>query len=298
MLPGTFSFIMKKWDLIQKSAMNIMNKKKKVSWPFAYLLISFIYHASITAAGVIACIGSLALGLAAVFALEFAGVDVVYSLDVRKEDLRMKFGDAFEDLSSESTREKFSDIGNYESTKKELKDSIIFPIEEKGVSRAYNVKPVRGVLLFGPPGTGKTMIMKALANEIHVGFYLIKASNLVSALPGETERRLSNVFNIARKNQPCVLFIDEIDSIARSRQRSGADESRRAMLTQILMEMDGFRRSDKVIVVGATNAPQVLDSALMRPGRFDRIIYMPLPDYNGRKEIFRMYLASCRSRGR
>jgi len=113
---------------------------------------------------------------------------------------------------------------------------------------------------------------------------------MVSAMPGETERRLANVFNIARKNQPCVLFIDEIDSIARSRQRYAADESRKAMLTQILMEMDGFRRSDKVIVVGATNVPQVLDAALMRPGRFDRIIYMPLPDYNGRVEIFKKYL--------
>ncbi len=257
-------------------------------YPVAYMLISYSFGTGISA---LACIGSFAVGLVFLFALESSGVDVVYSLDVRKEDLRMKFGDAFEDLSSESTREKFSDIGNYESTKQELKDAIIFPIEEKGVSRAYNVKPVRGVLLFGPPGTGKTMIMKALANEIHVGFYLIKASNLVSASPGETERRLSNVFGIARKNQPCVLFIDEIDSIARSRQRSTVDEARRAMLTQILMEMDGFRRSDKVIVVGATNVPQVLDSALMRPGRFDRIIYMPLPDYGGRRSIFKMYLS-------
>lgn len=254
---------------------------------FAYVMLSYSFGTGIN---LYAAIGSFVIGLVFLFALESSGIDVVYSLDVRKEDLRMKFGDAFEDLSSESTREKFSDIGNYESTKQELKDAIIFPIEEKGVSRAYNVKPVRGVLLFGPPGTGKTMIMKALANEIHVGFYLIKASNLVSSAPGETERRLANVFNIARKNQPCVLFIDELDSIARSRQRFGADESRRAMLTQILMEMDGFRRSDRIIVVGATNAPQVLDSALMRPGRFDRIIYMPLPDYGGRKEIFKMYL--------
>ena len=253
----------------------------------AYVLVSYSFGLPIS---ILTALGSFAVGLIFLFALETAGIEVVYSLDVRKEDLRMKFGDAFEDLSSESTREKFSDIGNYEATKQELKDAIIFPIEEKGVSRAYNVKPVRGVLLFGPPGTGKTMIMKALANEIHVGFYLIKASNLVSAAPGETERKLANVFNIARKNQPCVLFIDEIDSIARSRQRFGADEARRAMLTQILMEMDGFRRGDKIIVVGATNAPQILDSALMRPGRFDRIIYMPLPDYGGRKQIFKMYL--------
>ncbi|MDE1865572.1 MAG: AAA family ATPase [Candidatus Micrarchaeota archaeon] len=260
-------------------------------YPFAYILVTYLYGGSITSMVFLTSIISMVLGLGFIFALEASGIDIVYSLDVRKEDLRMKFGDAFEDLASETTRERFGDIGNYESTKKELQDAIIFPIEEKGVSRAYNVKPVRGVLLFGPPGTGKTMIMKALANEIHVGFYLIKASNLVSAMPGETERRLANVFKIARKNQPCVLFIDEIDSIARSRQRAMVDESRRAMLTQILMEMDGFKRSDRVIVVGATNAPQILDQALMRPGRFDRIIYMPLPDYNGRKEIFKKYLS-------
>jgi SpoVK/Ycf46/Vps4 family AAA+-type ATPase len=264
-------------------------------WPAAYVLVSSLYGESIS---ILPCIGSLGLGMLFLFMLETNGIDIVYSLDVRKEDLRMKFGDAFEDLASETTREKFSDIGNYEATKKELSDAIIFPIEEKGVSRAYNVKPVRGVLLFGPPGTGKTMIMKALANEIHVGFYLIKASNLVSAMPGETERRLANVFNIARKNQPCVLFIDEIDSIGRSRQRASVDESRKAMLTQILMEMDGFRRSDKIIVVGATNVPQVLDAALMRPGRFDRIIYMPLPDYNGRKEIFKKYLSKLPMSGK
>jgi len=264
-------------------------------YPFAYVLISFLYGEPVKLLG---CVISLIVGVAFLFVLEGLGFDIVYSLDVRKEDLRLKFGDAFEDLASETTHERFGDIGNYESTKKELSDAIIFPIEEKGVSRAYNVKPVRGVLLFGPPGTGKTMIMKALANEIHVGFYLIKASNMVSAMPGETERRLSNVFNIARKNQPCVLFIDEIDSIARSRQRAASDESRRAMLTQILMEMDGFRRSDKIIVVGATNVPNVLDSALMRPGRFDRIIYMPLPDFNGRKEIFKKYFGKLPMSGK
>ena len=131
--------------------------------------------------------------------------------------MRLKFGDAFEDLNSENTKERFSDIGNYEAdgTRDEGCDNL--PIEQKGVSRAYNVKPVSGVLLFGPPGTGKTMLMRALANEIHVGFYLIKAANMVSAMPGETEKRLANVFNIARKNMPCILFIDEIDSIGRDK---------------------------------------------------------------------------------
>ena len=234
---------------------------------------------------------SFALGLLALFMMEGYGVDIVKALDVRKSDLRLKFGDAFEDLASEGAKERFSDIGNYEATKRELSDAIIFPLEQKGISKAYNVKPIRGLLLFGPPGTGKTMLMRAIANEIHAGFFLIQGSNMISGIPGETQRKLANVFKIARKNMPCVLFIDEIDSIARSR-RENSDEAQKEILTQLLQEMDGFNRLDKIIVVGATNVPQLIDPAVLRPGRFDRIIYMPLPDFEGRKKIFQHYLGN------
>ena len=258
-------------------------------YPAAYVLVSYSFGASVS---LLACLGSFALGLVVLFVLESFSIEVVYSLDVRKEDLRMKFGDAFEDLSSESTREKFSDIGNYESTKKELQDAIIFPIEQKGVSRAYNVKPVRGVLLFGPPGTGKTMIMKALANEIHVGFYLIKASNLVSSAPGETERRLANVFNIARKNQPCVLFIDELDSIARSQ---AAVRGRRVKEGHADPATHGDGRIQEGRQDNSRGRDQRASDARLGhnrgPAGSTRIIYMPLPDYTGRKAIFKMYLS-------
>jgi SpoVK/Ycf46/Vps4 family AAA+-type ATPase len=258
-----------------------------VLYPLAYLIASVSFSDKVLLLDPFA---SFAFGLLLLLVVETNGVDVVKALAVRKEDLRLKFGEAFEDLAAQDTKERFDDIGDYAATKKELKDAIIFPIEQKGISRAYNVKPVKGVLLFGPPGTGKTMLMRAVANEIHVGFYLIKASNLISPMPGETERHLAGIFAIARKNMPCVLFIDEIDSIARSRQKSGSDESRRGMLTQLLMEMDGFEATDRIIVVGATNTPQILDPAIMRPGRFDRIIYMPLPDFDGRRQIFKIYL--------
>ncbi|MDE1810829.1 MAG: AAA family ATPase, partial [Candidatus Micrarchaeota archaeon] len=225
-----------------------------------------------------------------VYVAEMYDVNPVKALEVRKQDTRLKFGDAFEDLMAEGNPERFDDIGNYDTVKRELKDAVITPLEEKGVARAYNIKPVKGILFFGPPGTGKTMIMRALSREIHASFYLVKAQTLISAFPGETERLMANMFEIAKKNSPAVLFIDEIDSIARSRESTDVSESHRQALTQLLTEMDGFKKSDHIIVVGATNVPNLVDPAILRPGRMDRLIYMPLPDLNGRRKILDLYL--------
>ena len=234
---------------------------------------------------------SFAIAPAAFYIMEYYNISTVRSLEVRKQDIRMKFGEAFEDLEAGSTTESFADIGNYEATKRELRDAIITPIEERGIARAYNVNPAKGILFFGPPGTGKTMMMRALANEIHAGFYYVKASNLVSSYAGETERMLANIFNVAKKNSPCVLFFDEIDALAVSRTSSVVDETHRQALSQLLVEIDGFQKASSVILVGATNRPDMIDSALLRPGRFDKLIYMPLPDKEGRKAIFRIYLS-------
>jgi len=234
-------------------------------------------------------IGTL-IALGIIFLMEFFNVKIVYALDIKKQDLRMKFGEAFEDLEEGTVAENFDDIGNYESVKKELTDAILAPIEERGISKAYNVRPSKGILLFGPPGTGKTVMMRALANEVRAGFFYIKASNLISAFPGETEKAISNIFKIAKKHSPCVLFFDEVDSIAESRQSVNINESSRQAISQLLIEMDGFQQINNVIIVGATNAPNIMDPAILRPGRFDRIIYMPPPDFNGRKKIFEIYL--------
>ncbi len=222
--------------------------------------------------------------------METMGIKVVNVLDIRKQDLRMKFGEAFEDLEAGNVSETFDDIANYAATKRELVDAVLAPIEERAISKAYNVKPSKGILFFGPPGTGKTLMMRALANEVHAGFFYVKASNLISAFPGETERMISNIFTIAKKNAPCILFFDEIDSIAPSRDKLAAGDATRQAMSQLLIEMDGFQKTSNVIMVGATNSPNLLDKAVIRPGRFDKIIYLPPPDYNARKLIFNLYL--------
>ena len=259
-----------------------------IAYPLLYIAMSLTFKNVFT---YIVPLGSFLLAPALLYILELYRVDVVKALDVRKEDLRLKFGEAFEDLNASSPTEKFSDIGDYEATKKELREAIISPIEEKAVARAYNIKPVKGILLFGPPGTGKTLLMRAIANDIRAGFFLVRSPDLVSASPGETEKRLSNIFTTARKNAPCILFFDEIDSITRSRSQGGTDEVHRQILSELLIQMDGFQKLKNVIVVGATNTPNIIDNAVLRPGRFDRAIYMPLPDFHGRREIFKIYLS-------
>jgi transitional endoplasmic reticulum ATPase len=258
-----------------------------VLYPILYVGISIYFNNSYQ---VIVAFGSFLIAPAFLYILESYKIDIVKALDVRKEDLRLKFGEAFEDLIASNPNEKFSDIGNYESTKKELREAIISPMEDKALSRAYNIKPVKGILLFGPPGTGKTMIMRAIAKDVRAGFFMVKAPDLVSSLAGDTEKRLANIFSIASKNAPCILFFDEIDALARSRSQGNVDEVHRQILSGLLIEMDGFQKMKSVVVVGATNVPDLLDPALLRPGRFDRAIYMPLPDFNGRKEIWKIYL--------
>jgi len=228
------------------------------------------------------------LPILVVFLLENFGYEPSLEIEIVKKDMGRKFAAlGIEDLSFGS-KEKFSDIGDYEETKKEIYESIVLPIEEKAMGGAYGIKPVKGILLFGPPGTGKTLLMRALANEIKVGLYYVKASNLLSPYQGVTEKNISEVFALAKKNAPCILFFDEIDAIAPRREMTESEENRR-VLSAILQELDGFTPETNVIFVGATNAPNLIDPALLRPGRIDKIIYFPLPDEKARKLIFKIH---------
>jgi SpoVK/Ycf46/Vps4 family AAA+-type ATPase len=259
-----------------------------IGYPLAYILV--VLFTGIQSIPYLIIGASLFVAPALSYVLQLYNIDIVKALEVRKMDTRLKFGEAFEDLQVEKATEKFSDIGNYENTKKELTEAVLGPIEERGIARAYNITPAKGLLFFGPPGTGKTMMMRALANEIHAGFFYVKTADLISAFPGETEKKIANIFTIAKKHQPCVLFFDEIDSIGSSREGANIDQSRRLALSQLLVEMDGFQKNDRIIVVGTTNVPDILDKALLRAGRIDKIVYMPLPNATARKLIFELYL--------
>ncbi|MGC8662164.1 MAG: AAA family ATPase [Candidatus Micrarchaeia archaeon] len=219
--------------------------------------------------------------------LELNDISVVKALEVMKHDFMAHFGEGFEDLTS-GANETLEDIANYEATKEELKTAIISPIEHREISGAYGVKPTKGILLFGPPGTGKTLMMRALANEIRAGFFYIKASSILSPYSGESAQRISSIFAVAKKHTPCVLFFDEIDGIAGMREAQS--EAGKQILSTLLSEMDGFQKIENVVIVGATNAPNLIDPSILRPGRFDKLIYMPLPDAHGRAELFKYYL--------
>ena len=176
------------------------------------------------------------------------------------------------------------DVGGYEDVKKELMEAIMLPLQKPELAYVYGLKPPRGILLFGPPGTGKTFLMKALAKEIDYPFFYVKSTAVMSKWYGESERRIREIFERARKKAPAILFFDEIDAIARDRGRAG--EHTASLVTALLQELDGFREDKPIIFVAATNRPDVIDKALLRPGRIDKIIYMRPPNFEERKAIF------------
>ncbi len=221
--------------------------------------------------------------------MESNGVNIVRTLDVAKQDFIEKFNEGVEEIAA-NARETLNDVANYDQTKEELKAAILAPIEHREISGAYNVKPAKGILLFGPPGTGKTLLMRALSNEIRGRFFYVKTSSLISPFQGESASRLAKIFATVKKHPPAILFFDEIDAVAGSRELKESDESRQ-LLSTLLGEMDGFQKIEGIVIVGSTNIPNTLDPSIMRPGRFDKIIYMSLPDEDGRGKIFKYYLS-------
>lgn len=178
---------------------------------------------------------------------------------------------------------KWSDIGGLESVKEELKSSIEIPLKHRDMAESLKIKPAKGILLYGPPGTGKTMIAKAVANELSLRFFQTSGDELSRAGPYGAADLIRDKFNTARDNSPAVMFIDEVDSLARTR----ISNEWRGALTQLLTEMDGLTSFGEVIVLGATNTPWDLDPAILRSGRFEKCLYVSPPDFDGRKDVLK-----------
>jgi len=255
------------------------------------LLVPVLYYPLCMAFGVEFRIEMAVYSVASVLLIAFAesmGFRFSRELElIKKEQMKMygKFG--LQELTLSKGEKGLEDVGGYEEVKKELKEAILTPLQKAEVAYAYGLKPPKGILFFGPPGTGKTMLMRALAKEIDYPFFYVKSSEIQSKWHGETEKNITEIFEIARKHSPCILFFDEIDWLGKKRT-ARLHEGPEA-LSVFLMELDGFRTEKPVIVIGATNVPHLLDPALLRPGRFDKIIYMPVPDMEARKSIFKVH---------
>ena len=187
---------------------------------------------------------------------------------------------------------RFKDVAGMDEAKQEIMEFVSF-LKDPGQYQRLGAKIPRGAILSGPPGTGKTLLAKATAGESEVPFFSVSGSEFVEMFVGVGASRVRDLFANARKNTPCIIFIDEIDAIGKSRAKQtfgGGNDEREATLNQILTEMDGFNTSEQVVVLAGTNRPDVLDSALMRPGRFDRHIAIDRPTMEGRKQIFLVHL--------
>ena len=204
----------------------------------------------------------------------------------------MSFGKSRAKMLTESSGTKtFDDVAGVEAAKEDLKEVVEF-LQDPTKFKRLGAKIPTGALLIGPPGTGKTLLARAVAGEAGVPFFTISGSDFVEMFVGVGASRVRDMFAEARKNSPCIIFIDEIDAVGRHRGvgTSGGHEEREQTLNQLLVEMDGFDGTEGIIIIAATNRPDVLDKALLRPGRFDRQIEVPLPDIAGRDKILQVHL--------
>jgi len=222
--------------------------------------------------------------------------EVLNSLAVTMENFRFAMGKSTPSAIRETVVEvpnvTWEDIGGLENVKKELQELVQYPVEHPEKFLKFGMQPSRGVLFYGPPGCGKTLLAKAIANECQANFISIKGPELLTMWFGESEANVRDIFDKARSAAPCVLFFDELDSIAKARGGSVGDAGGAAdrVINQILTEMDGMGSKKNVFIIGATNRPDIIDPAILRPGRLDQLIYIPLPDDGSRKSILKANL--------
>ncbi|XP_073813909.1 transitional endoplasmic reticulum ATPase TER94 isoform X2 [Musca autumnalis] len=222
--------------------------------------------------------------------------EVLASLAVTMENFRYAMTksspSALRETVVEIPNTTWSDIGGLENVKKELQELVQYPVEHPDKFLKFGMQPSRGVLFYGPPGCGKTLLAKAIANECQANFISVKGPELLTMWFGESEANVRDIFDKARSAAPCVLFFDELDSIAKARGGNVGDAGGAAdrVINQILTEMDGMGAKKNVFIIGATNRPDIIDPAILRPGRLDQLIYIPLPDDKSREAILKANL--------
>ncbi|KAH7047059.1 transitional endoplasmic reticulum ATPase [Linnemannia elongata] len=227
---------------------------------------------------------------------ETIDAEVLNSLAVTMENFRYALGisnpSALRETVVEVPTTTWNDVGGLEKVKQELQETVQYPVEHPEKFLKFGMSPSRGVLFYGPPGCGKTLLAKAIANECQANFISIKGPELLTMWFGESEANVRDVFDKARAAAPCVMFFDELDSIAKARGGSSGDGGGAGdrVLNQILTEMDGMNAKKNVFVIGATNRPDQIDGALLRPGRLDQLIYIPLPDEASRLAVLKSTL--------
>ncbi|MFH1473830.1 MAG: CDC48 family AAA ATPase [Candidatus Aenigmatarchaeota archaeon] len=227
--------------------------------------------------------------------------EILEKLKIKKEDfdyaLRMVQPSAMREVMIEIPKVKWEEVGGLDDVKQALKEAVQLPLENPQCFKTLGIKPPRGVLLYGPPGCGKTYVVKALANEAGVNFVSVKGPELLSKWVGESEQHVRDVFRRAKQVAPSIVLFDEIDSLAPRRGTSSGSKVMEQVVSQLLTEMSGIEDMEGVSVIATTNRPDIMDPALLRPGRFDRLIYVPAPDEKTRLEIFKIHTKNMPLKG-
>ncbi|MBU0461127.1 MAG: CDC48 family AAA ATPase, partial [Nanoarchaeota archaeon] len=219
--------------------------------------------------------------------------EMLEKLRVTKNDfleaLRTVRPSAMREVLIEVPTVKWEDVGGLEDVKQELKEAVEWPLKYPGAFERLGINPPKGILIYGAPGTGKTLLAKAIATESKANFIVIKGPELLSKWVGESEKAVRKIFDKARQTAPTIIFFDEIDSLAPRRSASADAHVTERVVNQILTEIDGVESLHNIVIIGATNRPDMLDTALLRPGRFDRIVQTHVPDEKSRIKIFQIH---------